>query len=107
MAAKLTYKIAIQLHPVAKDCTICSSRSRRPLRKLLNTLSYFVIFNINMTFIDVTRFSTPGEKNYQSIPIFVTNMLNLKTNVAAHNISKLANVRLSFLTTVILSTLNK
>jgi hypothetical protein len=38
MAAKLTrltHKIAIQLHLVAESCTIYSSRSRRPVRKLL------------------------------------------------------------------------
>jgi len=43
MAAKLTrltHKIAIQLHLVALSCTISSSRSRRPVRKLLDTLSY-------------------------------------------------------------------
>jgi len=37
---RLTHKIAIQLHLVAESCTICSSRSRRPVRKLLDTLSY-------------------------------------------------------------------
>jgi hypothetical protein len=43
MAAKLTrltHKIAIKLHLVAERCTICSSPSGRPVRKLLNTLSY-------------------------------------------------------------------
>jgi hypothetical protein len=43
MAAKLTrltHKIAIQLHLVAENCTICSSRSRRPVRRLLDTPSY-------------------------------------------------------------------
>jgi hypothetical protein len=43
MAAKLTrltHKIARQLHLVAGSCTICSSRSRRPVRKLLDTPSY-------------------------------------------------------------------
>jgi hypothetical protein len=43
MAAKLvrlTYKIAIQLHLLAESCTICSSRSRQPVRKLLVTPSY-------------------------------------------------------------------
>jgi hypothetical protein len=49
MAAKLirlTLKIAIKLQLVAESCTICSSRSRRPVRKLLvsaevkNALSY-------------------------------------------------------------------
>jgi hypothetical protein len=43
MAAKLTrltHKIAMQTHLVAEGCTICSSRSRRPVRKLLDTPSY-------------------------------------------------------------------
>jgi hypothetical protein len=45
LAAKLTrftHKIAIQLHLVAESCTICSSRFRRPVRKLLVTPSYAV-----------------------------------------------------------------
>jgi hypothetical protein len=37
---RLTHKIAIQLLIVAQSCTICSSRSRRPIRKLLDTPSY-------------------------------------------------------------------
>jgi hypothetical protein len=40
MAAKLTrltHKIATQPHLVAESCTICSSRSRRSVRKLLDT----------------------------------------------------------------------
>jgi hypothetical protein len=36
----LTHKIAIQLHLVAKNCTICSSHSRLPVRRLLDTQSY-------------------------------------------------------------------
>jgi hypothetical protein len=43
MAAKLTrltHKIAIQLHFVTESCTICSSRARRTVRKLLVTPSY-------------------------------------------------------------------
>jgi hypothetical protein len=43
MAAKLTrltHKMVAQLHLVAQNCTIYSSRSRRPVRKLLDTLSY-------------------------------------------------------------------
>jgi hypothetical protein len=46
MAAKLTtltHKIAIKLHLVAESCTICSSRSRRPVRTLLDTPSYAVV----------------------------------------------------------------
>jgi len=40
MAAKLTrltHRIAIQPYLMAESCTICSSRSRRPVRKLLYT----------------------------------------------------------------------
>jgi hypothetical protein len=43
MAAKLTrltHRIAIQLDLVAESCTICSSRARRPVRKLLDTTWY-------------------------------------------------------------------
>jgi hypothetical protein len=43
MAAKLirlTYKIAIQLHLVAETRSVCSSRSRWPVRILLDTPSY-------------------------------------------------------------------
>jgi len=36
----LTHKIAIQLRIVAESYTICSSRSRRPVRKFLDTPSY-------------------------------------------------------------------
>jgi len=42
MAAELTrstHKIAIQLHLVLESCIICSSRPRRPVRKLLDTPS--------------------------------------------------------------------
>jgi hypothetical protein len=43
MDAKLTrlaHKIAIHLHLVVDSCTICSSRSRQPVWKLLVTSSY-------------------------------------------------------------------
>jgi hypothetical protein len=41
---RLTHKIAIQVHLVAESCTISSSRSRRPVRKLLDTISYIYQF---------------------------------------------------------------
>jgi hypothetical protein len=37
---RLTYKMATQLHLVAESCTICISRSRCPVRKLLDMPSY-------------------------------------------------------------------
>jgi hypothetical protein len=51
MTAKLTrliHKIAIQLHLVAETCTICSYRSRRPVRKLLDKLSYKLAHSFNV-----------------------------------------------------------
>jgi hypothetical protein len=41
---RLTHKITIKLHLVAKSCTIYSSRSRRPVRKLLGTPSYMKFY---------------------------------------------------------------
>jgi len=35
--SRLTHRIAIQLRLVAESCITCSSRSRRPVRKLLDT----------------------------------------------------------------------
>jgi len=52
MAAKLTWlthKIAKQLQLVSESCSIGSSQSRRPVRKLLDTPSYAVITQKAMT----------------------------------------------------------
>jgi len=38
---RLTHKIAMQLHLVSENWTICSSRYRQLVRKFLDTLSYF------------------------------------------------------------------
>jgi len=43
MAAKLntlTHEISMRLHSVAQSCNICSSRSRRPVRILLDIPSF-------------------------------------------------------------------
>jgi hypothetical protein len=72
MAAKLTrltHKIAIELHVVAESCTICSSRSRRSIRKLLDTPSYMQqifleklliaqLFKIFPAFYEMSRYFT-------------------------------------------------
>jgi len=42
LTTRLTHKIAIQLHLVAENCIICSCRSRRPVRKILDTVSYSI-----------------------------------------------------------------
>jgi len=39
---RLTHKIAIQLQLVAESCAICSSHSRWPIRKLLDTPLYVI-----------------------------------------------------------------
>jgi diketogulonate reductase-like aldo/keto reductase len=41
---RLTHKIAIRLHLVTESCIICGSRPRRPVRNLLGTPLYFIIF---------------------------------------------------------------
>jgi len=41
---RLTHKLAIQLHLVTGILTIGSSRSRRPVRKLLDLPSYFISY---------------------------------------------------------------
>jgi hypothetical protein len=56
---RLTHKIAIQLHLVAESCTICSSRSRRPVRKLLNTLSYTDTLIINLYMFCIREWGMP------------------------------------------------
>jgi hypothetical protein len=51
MAAKLTrlsHKTVIRLHLVAESCTICSSRARRPVRKLLDTPSYIIRYETHL-----------------------------------------------------------
>jgi len=36
---RLTHKLAIQMYLLAESCTVCSSRSRSPVQKLLDTSS--------------------------------------------------------------------
>jgi len=45
---RLTHKIAIQLYLVAESCTICSSRSGRPVQKLLDTPVFSVPLRIQI-----------------------------------------------------------
>jgi hypothetical protein len=77
MAAKLTrltHKIAIQLHLVAESCTICSSRSRWPVRKLfyaplysvlLTLISYYCVFLLCIC--KVLRYGVDGTAGWQSV----------------------------------------
>jgi hypothetical protein len=62
MAAKLTrltHKVAIQLHLVTESCTICSSRSRRPVRKILDTPSYLAfVFMLVLSSAYITHLPT-------------------------------------------------
>jgi hypothetical protein len=67
---RLTHKIAIQLHLLAESCTICSSRSRWPVRKFLDTLCYshsaaIISANLHRTFlrnIPVRNYLNPATK---------------------------------------------
>jgi hypothetical protein len=53
---RLTHKIAIQLQPVAESCNICSSCSRRPVRKFLDKPSCEFSLNILQWFYTECRF---------------------------------------------------
>jgi hypothetical protein len=77
MAAKLTrltHKIATQLHLVAESSTICSCRSRRPVR----------------TILDAPLYSTRGEmkKRRNIIRIFVVCTLRLIYTVKSEECNK-------------------
>jgi len=81
---RLTHKIAIQLPLVAESCTICSSHSKWPIGKLLDTPSYvicaYVKFNINTSHI---TFCGPLSVSVEEkITIF-------SINIMKHNISLL------------------
>jgi hypothetical protein len=90
MAAKLTrltHKIATQLHIVAESCTICSSRSRRPVRKLLDTPSIFVLPSLGhsssvtgITYQNVPNFSQTWLKNLLLDCHFITSFGVLNRN---------------------------
>jgi len=66
---RLTHKIAIQLHLVTKSCAICISRSKRPVRKLLDTPSYsvgsyFIYLPGNQLFCDSVVILAPSNRLY-------------------------------------------
>jgi hypothetical protein len=87
---RLTHKIATQLHLVAENCTICSSRSRRPVRELLDTPPYMHVTH---------NFQHPIHKNSPSDPIinhlkpvypFTHNFSNKRFNFILQYVSKLS-----------------
>jgi len=59
---RLTHEMAIQLHLIADSCTICSSRARWPVRKLLDTLSQVY------RYLQQNRSS-----NFMAIPVYLVN----------------------------------
>jgi hypothetical protein len=66
---RLTHKITIQLHLVAESSTICSSRSRRPVRKLLDTPLYFVfVFPLKRSGI-AKRYSAGIRAGWLAVPV--------------------------------------
>jgi hypothetical protein len=74
MAAKLTtltHKIVIHLRLVPESCTICNSRSRRPVLELLDTPSYFLYAKIAVWWLALPRFlkRVPGSYLGQTFPV--------------------------------------
>jgi hypothetical protein len=66
---RLTHKIAIQLHLVAESCTICRSRSRQPVRKLLDIPSYNVQYlsSFPLNISDTEKFAVSPNKVYRPV----------------------------------------
>jgi hypothetical protein len=64
MEAKLTrlaHKIAIQLHLMAESCSVCRSRSRLPIRELLDTPSWKLhVFQMSITNLQIALVFLPG-----------------------------------------------
>jgi hypothetical protein len=63
---RLTHKIAIKLHLKSESCTICSSRSRRPVRKILDTPSYLCNL-VNLKALPGSRLNFDGLHNFMTI----------------------------------------
>jgi hypothetical protein len=85
MAAKLTrltHKIAIQLRLVAESCTICSSRSRRLVRKLSDTPSY-----VNMSRSSPAILWVLGEKILCSIALSVAGIVKERPEATGARVS--------------------
>jgi len=59
---RLTHERAIQMHLVAKSCTICSSRSRRQVRKCLDTPLYEDKFMQERMRRSSSRMQTSGKR---------------------------------------------
>jgi hypothetical protein len=72
-----THKIAIQLHLVAESCTICSSHSRRPVRKLLSTPSYGVI--TQTTTVTAYWFPSSHKQSKVKVTLFLTSHHAMET----------------------------
>jgi hypothetical protein len=79
---RLTQKIAICQHLVAKSCTICNYRSRRSVRKLLDTLSYsehilpkwqFIRHKSHADWFRSEKPATRLERHVQALLMFMSN----------------------------------
>jgi hypothetical protein len=54
---RLTHRIAIKLHRVTESCTICSSRSRRPVLKLFGytLVCYYRLIPVFFNFTELNN----------------------------------------------------
>jgi hypothetical protein len=88
MEAKLTivtHKIAIQVNLVTESCTTCSSRSRLPVRKLLDTLSY--IIGITALFA-----STCSPRDVKQTPVYSKNASPKRKSEHGISVNKITNL---------------
>jgi hypothetical protein len=90
MAAKftrLTHKIAIQPHLVAESCILCSSRSRRPVRKLLDRPSCIIELSLWCVFNEIElHIGTQGVYTFNNLR--KVDLCLQKMNIKAKEISQ-------------------
>jgi hypothetical protein len=68
---RLTHKIAIQLHIFAENCTICSSLSRRPVRKRLDTPSYLFTYLLTYSVVQDIPWKADSQSTCQTVACFL------------------------------------
>jgi hypothetical protein len=110
MAAKitrLTHKIAIQLHLVAENCTICISRSWRPVRKLLDTPSYIIgsAIKIGRGVYYPMQYDKKSDSYICLFAVFIYTASQINDEIQAHNRNMSIDGRTSRLIMMVTTTL--
>jgi len=75
---RMTQKIVIQLHLVAESCTICSSCSRRPVPKFLDTPLYTSALKSQIQQPSMSTYHTVNTDMAQHFTVEITVWLHIQ-----------------------------